>query len=382
MRPAIGLLTVFGVGRRILLLITDLQIGGTPTVVRELATRLNRPPDVCVEVACLAGRGPVSDQLEAAGIVATALGARRASDLPAIARLVRLIRDRQFDTVFSFLLHANAAAALATRFCPGVRLIQSIQTTQPYPRWHWALQSLVQGAAEKIVAPSPSVATAAEEWAGIPRSKIAIIPNAIDPAEFTHGTGRESTEPSDANTSIGFIGRLDPIKCIPDLLEAVRLLRGKVRLHIFGDGSERSRIEAIVRETGLSDRVVLHGAIARPQDALSRIRLLVLPSRAEGFGLVLIEAMAAGVPVVATNVPGIRDVVRHDFTGLLVPPGSPADLARAIDAIVSSPALRRRLVESARREVRERFSWDVVLPRYHELLGLATLRPQPQDTHS
>src|SRR4051812_48473594 len=103
--------------RRILLLITDLQIGGTPTVVRELATRLNDPAGgVHVEVACLSKWGPVADQIRDAGVTVTALDATRSSQLPAVVgRLRRLVREHSIDTVFSFLFHANAVAALASR---------------------------------------------------------------------------------------------------------------------------------------------------------------------------------------------------------------------------------------------------------------------------
>ena len=382
--------------RRVLMVITDLEIGGTPTIVRELAVRLHGPPEVRVEVACLADRGPVSSQLEASGITTTALDARSAVDLRTIPRLVRLVWEREYDTLFSFLIHANTAAAAAKPFCPGVRFFQSIQTTQPYPRWHWKLQSIVQHAAERIVVPSHSVANAAKDWADIPPDKIAVIPNAVDPQAFSRGTGFQPVRPvvrshrshglktraTGEPIPIGFIGRLDPIKRIPDLLHAVRLLHGKVHLHIFGTGSERSRIESLVRELDLSDAVTMHGAIERPQEALWQIDLLVLPSAAEGFGLVLTEAMAAGVPVVATDVAGIRDVVRNGETGLLVPAGSPPDLARAIDRILFDNGLRDRLVTEGHKDVARRFAWDVVLPRYRQLLGIATLRPQPQELDS
>src|SRR3954468_15533399 len=123
---------------RILLLITDLEIGGTPTVVRELAIRLNAMPGVQVEVACLSRWGPVADQLRDAGVHVTALGARGVTDFVGVTRrLARLVRERKDDTLFTFLVHANAVGAVATRFVRGVRLLQSIQTTQPHPRWHW-----------------------------------------------------------------------------------------------------------------------------------------------------------------------------------------------------------------------------------------------------
>ena len=83
----------------------------------------------------------------------------------------------------------------------------------------------------------------------------------------------------------------------------------------------------------------------------------------------LIEAMAAGIPVVATDVPGIRDVVRDGITGLLVPPNQPQKLAEAINRLIANSTLRNGLIEAATADVRERFSWDVVLPKYRELLG-------------
>ena len=119
-------------------------------MVRELAIRLKQSSDVTV--ACLSRAGPVGDQLHEAGVRVVAFDARGPLDLiSTVRRLISLIRGERFDVVFSFLIHANTVAAIASRFCPGVRFLQSIQTTQPNPRWHWKLQSLVHHAAERIV---------------------------------------------------------------------------------------------------------------------------------------------------------------------------------------------------------------------------------------
>jgi glycosyltransferase involved in cell wall biosynthesis len=360
-------------GRRILLLITDLEIGGTPTVVRELARRLNSPPETVVDVACLSAWGPVADQVRAAGVRVFPLNARGTSDVGAIARLGQLIRVQRYDTVFSFLVHANVSAAAVRPFVHHVRFIQSIQTTQPYPRWHWAAQSIAHHAADRVVVPSSSVAAAAEQWADIPRNRISVISNAIDPAEFAVASkvALETQSP----VPIGFIGRLDPIKRIPDLLGAIANLGGRVHLHLFGEGSERANIERRVAELRIGKAVTLHGAVPCPQAALSQIAMLVLPSSAEGFGLVLIEAMAAGIPVIGTNVPGIRDVIRHNQTGLLVPAGNPEQLRSAIETLIDNRAMRERFIAEAKEDVSHRFTWDAVLPRYRELLDLAV--PQP-----
>lgn len=350
--------------RRLLLLNTDLEIGGTPTVVRELAIRLRDAKAAQVEVACLGRRGPVADEIADAGINVTPLDARGPTDLPVLRRLIRHISDREIDTVLSFLVHANAMAAAASLWLHDVRFFQSIQTTQPRPRWHWPVQGLAQSAARRIIVPSESAAKVAREWAHIPAEKIVVIPNAIDVNEIPF---REDSRVGTA--TIGFIGRLDPVKRIPDLIDAMRRLDG-VRCLIFGEGHQRAELEKQIAELGLRDRVILRGPTKGPAEALAQIDLLVLPSEAEGFGLVLIEAMAAGVPVVATNAPGIRDVVRDGQTGLLVPVGAPDHLASAIARLLDDAALRKRLVDAARSDVISRFSWDSILPRYIAALGL------------
>jgi glycosyltransferase involved in cell wall biosynthesis len=353
--------------QRILLLVTDLELGGTPTVVRELAVRLGRTGGAQVQVACLSAWGPMADQILACGVKVTALGAQGVYDLRILPRLMRLMRREQFDTVFSFLIHANALATAVMPLVGPVRWIQSVQTTQPRPRWHWLLQRAIHPAADVVVVPSESVARAAQEWAGIPRSKIVVIPNAVDAREFD---SMRYGRPARATFEVGFIGRLDPIKCVPDLVEAVSRLKGLVHLSVFGEGPDRTRIENRIAQLGIGHLVTLHGAVARPQEALSQIDLLVLPSAAEGMPMVPIEAMAAGVPVLGTDVPGIRDVVKDGLTGLLTPPASPPRLAEAIKRLVHDAALRQRLVKNAAREVRERFSWDQVIRQYQALLGL------------
>src|SRR5438105_15032288 len=160
---------------RILLLVTDLNIGGTPTVVRELATRLAPHAKASggdIQVASLAQRGPVSEQIAAAGISVHALDAKGPRDARVVARLLKLIKHQKIDTVFSFLVHANAAAAAASLFARHVRFLQSIQTTQPKPKWHWSVQKLAQRAAEKIVVPSPSVAQVARQWCDVFEKKL------------------------------------------------------------------------------------------------------------------------------------------------------------------------------------------------------------------
>lgn len=356
------------VPRRILLLNTDLEMGGTPTVVRELARRLHDPArGVHVEVACLGRFGPVADQIKQLGIDVTALGAKKAADLWVIRRLIDLVHERRIDTVFSFLVHANSIAAAAKPACDGVRFFQSIQTTQAHPAWHWQVQRFVHHAAERVIVPSPSVARVAQDRAKVPPEKIVVIPNAIELAEFTPSPV-PLTDPRPY--PIGFLGRFDPVKMIPDLVRAGGQLSGLVHLHLFGDGPERESIARTIRVLGFDRLVTMHGAVKGPQEALSRIGMLVLPSISEGMPMVLIEAMAAGVPVVGRDVPGVRDLIVDGQTGVLVKGLGVGELAEGIRSLIEDVALRRRVIEGGRRLVEERYTWPRVMTEYRQVLGI------------
>jgi len=357
------------VPRRILLLITDLEIGGTPTVVRELATRLSAPPDVEVEVACLKGWGPVADQLREAGIHVTALAMKRATELPGAARKLReLVRERQIDTVFSFLVHANVLAAVAAKQLAGVRFIQSIQTVQPHPRWHWLAQRWAHRRAERVVVPSTAIAAFAGRRSGIPESKFVVIPNAVDPEAFPRVEVFRRPV-----VRAGYLGRLDPAKEPRLLLPALRAagLGDQAELHYFGDGPERRPLEDQAARMGLAERVRFHGTVRRPQEALRQMDVLWQPSAIEGFGLVVIEAMASGVPVVSQGAGGVLDIIRDGENGLLANVRSPHHMfAESLWRLREDVAFRERLIEGGLRTVRERFTWAAVLPRYRDLLGL------------
>lgn len=382
--------------KRILLLITDLEIGGTPTVVRELAVRLRQHAHV--DVACLKSAGPVAGEIRSAGIDVAAFNAASVFQLPRVIRGVReLIQSRRIDTVLSFLIHANFVAARAVRNAPNVRLFQSIQTIQPTPTWHWWLQTRIAASAAKLIVPSNAIVDFASKRCGVPREKFVVIPNAIDPAAFAQTSVFRGDE-----VRIGYLGRLDHNKRPADAIDVLsRLIRridtveggvaaepaaelrdltngsagaspshSIVSLHFFGEGPARRALVARAAAFGLNERVLFHGAVARPQGALSQIDVLLLPSRIEGFGLVLIEAMAAGVPVVTCNAGGVRDVVQHEFNGLLAnnPANSTAELAECVRRVIQDPALRTRLIENGLRSVRERFTWEHVLPAYLNVL--------------
>ena len=352
---------------RVLLFNTDLETGGTPTVVRELARRL---PDegMQVEVACLGRFGATAEQIAGDGGAVTAFDLKPWQAPRAVSRLRRLVREREVDVVLSFLIHANVVAALASRSLPGVRWLQSIQTTQPYPKWHWVAQRWAARRAAGLIVPSQSIADAARVRSGIDPARVTLIPNAVDAADVV-SEARPPRDPASV-LRVGFLGRLDPVKNVPDLVRAVLPL-DRVELHIFGDGPDRSRIEALLAEPAsrgkpIAKNVTLHGFTDR-REAWRQIDVLCLPSSAEGMPMVLVEAMAAGVPVVGRDAPGIRDVIDDGQTGRLF--AAPDDLPDALRRVRDVPRDAAALAANALEVVRRRYIWEKVIPAYRQSMA-------------
>lgn len=169
---------------------------------------------------------------------------------------------------------------------------------------------------------------------------------------------RESLGLTAANPVIGCVSRFDPVKRIELLVDALRRLKDRfprLVLVLVGDGGELPRIRRLIAENGLSDRVILTGFIDNPVRVQAALDLYVAASRKEGLPLAVLEAMAAGLAVVATDVPGHRDVVAPGETGLLVAPEDPAALAEAVATLLSDPPRRKSLGQAGRERVRQEF---------------------------
>jgi glycosyltransferase involved in cell wall biosynthesis len=204
--------------------------------------------------------------------------------------------------------------------------------------------------------------------------KLRVIRNGIDaPAYRAKRSARNILRPTDAKrTWLGMIAELHPTKRVEDAILAMTELSPEfpeLELIVLGEGEERAKLEALIKERGLGERVRLLGFVPDAASYLPAFDLFLMISRSEALGYALLEAGAAGLPVVATRVGGMPEIVAHGESGILVPPENPAALARAIRGLLADPALGKRYGAALKEKVATRFSKERMLEetfaRYH-----------------
>jgi glycosyltransferase involved in cell wall biosynthesis len=271
---------------------------------------------------------------------------RTKRDAGAFRAHVRALRRLRPD-----VLHANLTtpascryALLAAALVPGVRAVAVEQL--PYPldgRLQLALKRFTSARLAAHVAVGEQAARDVERFVGLPPGSVRTIRNGVPDLEL------EPLPRPFAGPTIGSLGRLDRQKGFDLLLRALAELPA-VALVLVGDGPERAALERQATDTGLTPRVLFAGWQEEPRRHLTTFDAFVLPSRFEGFPLSVVEAMLAGLPVVASRVGSVPEAVRDGETGLLVPPEDPHALATALRRALDEPALGRRGRELAREQ--------------------------------
>jgi len=205
---------------------------------------------------------------------------------------------------------------------------------------------------------------------------IAVIPNGINLKEHTEKRPVKEVECFSKN--VLFVGRLHPIKGVQYLLQAMKIVHEKmpdVKLILVGDGEERERLESLTDSLEIQECVEFVGRVPheRVTDYMNQSDIFVLPSLSEGFPVTILEAMTCGLPIVATRVRGVLDIIENDINGYLVDSMNPEQIAWALQKILENEQLREN-ISSNNRDEAEKYSWDKVVIRlegiYQSTLGL------------
>jgi len=345
--------------------ITELDDGGAERALVRLVCGLPRERwDPAVYV--LSGPGPLAGDLERAGIPVQGLGVRSAWDLGVVGRLAQALKRRPPKLLQTWLYHANIAGRIAAWHARVPHVVAGIRVAERRSRWRLWADWLTSGLVERHVCVSASVAAFTAKRVGIPRSRIVVINNGVDVEPFRRALPIPRAElgiPGQGPLVIS-VGRLDEQKGLPDLLAAWQLVAERVesaRLILVGDGPLRNLVQPP------PERVHWLGRRNDVPRLLRTCQVFVLASRWEGMPNALLEAMAAGMPIVATHVDGVRDALRDRHDGVLVRAGAPRELAEAIGAMILNADLAARYGESAARRAEREFRWEAMIAAYDAL---------------
>jgi glycosyltransferase involved in cell wall biosynthesis len=347
------------VPRRIAFCITDLDVGGAEQCLVNVACGLDRS-FWSTHVYCLSRRGALVDRLEQSGIDCTCLNWRGWPDAWRVLSLARRLRDFRPELLQTFLFHGNIAGRIAGKLAGVPIIVSGIRVAEKEKRWHLRLERLTHRLVHRHVCVSPEVAAFSIREARLAPDSVTVISNGVDVERFADAWPLRNSDlgaPPETRWIIA-VGRLHPQKGHQLLIDAVApLLQSHPawRLMIVGDGPLRAELQQLIDDQQCHDRIVLLGFRDDIPRLLKTASLFVLPSLWEGQPNVLSEAIAAHLPVIATNVEGVQcrpeefqpddrgarrltpGGVQHNITGLIVAPGDVAELRAAIAVLLDSP---------------------------------------------
>jgi len=357
---------------RVLQITNSLAIGGLERVVTDLTCLLHER-GIESEVLCLAEGGPLEDELRVRGVPIRILHKRPGGRPGALAAVASCLLAGRFDVVHTHntgpLLYGMPAAwltGISMRVHTEHGRIPAEQRGRGLRRAEcWAL-----GRCSHVVAVSSPGVEALRRDTGF-LGAIGIVHNGYAPAHLVNRTqARASLGIPDGVPVMAVVGRLAVEKGQDLALRALAALgtgEPNLVLVLVGDGPERNALEALAGQLGLSGRVLFTGARPDVRQLYQAFDLVLLPSRSESLPMVLLEAGTAGVPVLATRVGGMPEVVEDGETGLLVPPEDPAALAAAAKRILLRPEWGGRLAAGLRERVQRQFSATAMVAGYVKL---------------
>ncbi len=385
---------------RVARVIARLNIGGPAQHAILLAAGLDRARFVTTLVTGVVGRGEgdFSGMAHARGVdpvVIPELGRaiHPARDLTALIKLVRLFRTLRPDIVHTHTAKAGTLGRLAARLA---RVPVKIHTfhghvlegyfSRPVTRAFLGIERRLACTTDRLVTVSPRLKAQLLAM-GIGRpEQVEVVPLGLDLERFRWArpaspTLRPSLGLAEGAPLLGIVGRLVPIKDHATLFQALARLHAEgrvVHLTVVGDGEERARLEGLASSLGLGLRIHFLGWRVDLETILKELDVVICASRNEGTPVALIEAMAAGIPVLSTEVGGVADLVTHGLTGWLVSPGDPDAMASGIRHLLDDGPLRGRLAAAGRDAALDRYDVARLISRVEALYADVLAKKQSQ----
>lgn len=344
---------------KVLEIIDSLGSGGAESLLKNFVLEAKQNNIFNIEIATLYSNAIFKEEIEDAGISIWDLGLTFKFNLMGVIELIKLIKERKYDIIHVHLFPADVFAAIASLFLPSnIKWIFSEHGAHNRRRTlkiFKILDNFTYSRYSKIVCVSKQVELVLLNWIPSNKGKTKVIPNAVPIPKFLNPCSVKTYD-------ILFVGRLTKQKSVEILLKAIKILKNKysknLKIAIVGDGELKENLNNLTVELGVNREVKFLGVRKDVKELMVSSKIFVLPSRWEGFGLVIIEAMSNMLPVIATSVGGIPELIENGKDGILVPPENPKALARAISNLLENEELREKLSQTAYKKVREKYSID------------------------
>ncbi len=328
---------------RVMLLVTDLERGGTPLRIADLARGL-RAAGVEAIVGCLAPPGPVSAELESEGVPTFACDARSARDLMAVKHLWQHVRRLRPDLIHSTLMHANVAARLVG-LVARVPVVSSTATIEVERRWHRTLELLTARLDRGHIVNSVALAEHVVRAFRLPRRHVHVVPPSLRlPRLVDRAAARAALGIPEHEFVVAWVGRFDPVKRLDLLIRCAEIMKDvPSRFLLVGDGPSRAALEDMLRLSSAHKIAHLLGWRADVGPILSAADAFLFPSLTEGMPNAVLEAMACGLPVVASDIPVLRELSGDEGRLLIINGGRPRDFADALLGLREDEQARQAL---------------------------------------
>jgi sugar transferase (PEP-CTERM/EpsH1 system associated) len=360
---------------RVMQITHDLALGGLQRVVLNICNTIDRERFE-VSVLCLRGLGMFAPEIEKGGTkVMLVPQVQGRADYFCFVKVARILRDERIDVIHTHNTQPFLDGTMGAMIS-GVRTVVHTDHSRLFPdkRRYMLMERVMAQYAFKVVGVSQDTSRNLERYERIPRSKIVTIVNGIDESLFaaeTDGAGmRNELGIGSRGPVIGFCGRLEPQKGVCYLLEALPQVLKRLpdaALVIVGDGYFQDDLKHQAEALGVEKSVIFVGTRRDMPRVYKALDVLVLPSLFEGMPMVLLEAMASGCPVVATDVGGVRELIAHGVSGSVVEPKNAPKLGEELIRLLEDEEMRLRYVTNGLRTVRERFSIASMTKRYERL---------------
>ena len=360
---------------KIFILTTHLEMGGIPIYVIELARALKRNGH---EPIVFSSGGPLQRRLAEEGIRHHRIHCRTSSELNpklwlrALPLLLKIFREEQPDLIHA---HTRVTQALAWGLS-ALTGVPYVTTCHGLYRFRWGRRVFRCWGSWVMAVSHASMERLIRQYRLASPHQVVLVENGIDVDRFLHPADPKEVEQFrqahglDGRLIVGAIARLSPVKGLDLLLKAVPPLLKEfpdLKVLLVGDGPERENLVRLAYELGIADRVAISPSVEDTRVPLSLLQVFVAPAWREGFGLAIVEAMAAGVPVVASDAGGPAEIIENGKSGLLVPAGDVQAVENSLRALLKDQSVRQQIADRARRRAAERYNFKRVATQVEEI---------------